>query len=212
MLGQFLSLLLLSLLAWPASAISLGQVDDFSSLQFWQRGVLATPGAGGASDPFLQLDSDGVSQGGNLVTFNQAQWSGDYLAAGVTRITLLVNNLGSTALDVRLAFGDSNAPRISGTWYSTIQGVTLAPGSGWTAVSFDIGASDLVLTNGSASYAQVMSSVFTLRILHSSSPSSLGQSVIGTLGIDTITAVPEPSLAALLAAAGLFAMGKPRRR
>ena len=212
MLTRFALSLLLSLAALPAGAITLGQTDDFSSLQFWQRGVLAAPGAGGASDPFLQLDSDGVSQGGNLVSFNQAQWSGDYLAAGVTRITLLLSNLGGSALDVRLAFGDSNAPRLSGSWYSTLQAVTLAPGSGWTAVSFDIGAGDLVLTNGSAGYAQVMSNVFTLRILHSSSPSSLGQSVIGTLGIDTISAVPEPSLAAMLGAAALFAIGKLRRR
>jgi hypothetical protein len=123
-------------------------------------------------------------------------------------VTLQLSNLGSTALDVRLAFGDNSAPRLGGNWYATTQAVHLAPGSGWVAVTFSIGASDLVQTNGSASYAQVMSSVFTLRVLHASSPTSLGESVIGSLGIDALTAVPEPGAGLLLLAAAALLPGK----
>jgi hypothetical protein len=180
--------LLLAALALPASAILVGQADDFSALQGWQRGVLAVPGPGGLADSFLQVDADGVSANGGLVTFNQAQWSGDYLASGVKSVSMQLANLGATPLDVRLAFGDNSAPRLGGTWYATTQAVTLTPGSGWRLAVFDVGASDLVLVRGSASYAQVMSSVFTLRILHASTPQAQGESLIGSLGIDDVTA------------------------
>ncbi len=180
--------LLIAVAALPAHAILVGQLDDLSALQFWQRGAIAVPGPGGPSDAFLKVDADGVSASGALVTFNQAQWSGDYVATGVKSLSMKLANLGASPLDVRLAFGDANAPRIAGSWYATTDAITLAPGSGWRYVAFDVGPSDLVLVKGSASYAQVMSSVVTLRILHASAPSAQGDSVIGSLGIDDVEA------------------------
>jgi hypothetical protein len=52
-----------------------------------------------------------------------------------------------------------------------------------------------------------------LRILSSAAPDNRGEELVGTLGLDDITAVPEPSPGVLLGLglAGL-AVARPRRR
>src|SRR5262245_47173904 len=87
------------LLGSEASAVTSGQQDDFSaSTDNWQRGSAALGGPGGASDGFLLFSSDGTTQNGRLVTFNQSQWSGNYLGAGVDAVGIYMRNLGQTDL------------------------------------------------------------------------------------------------------------------
>lgn len=122
-----------------ANALSLGQVDDFEdgTTQGWAVGPphpappanVASGGPAGAGDNYMQLTAiGGASAGSRLAAFNISQWSGDYLAAGITGFSIDLNNLGSTDLSLRLGISDggSNAA-ISGA-------VTLLAGSGWTNV------------------------------------------------------------------------------
>src|SRR5688572_6977853 len=104
----------LSLVA-TAGAITLGQIDDFQdgTPQGWQG---ATPqnvggGQGGASDRYLRVVSTGgFGQGSHMATFNTAQWSGDYTAAGVTSVAADFKNEGSTTLVMRaVMFGPSGS-------------------------------------------------------------------------------------------------------
>ena len=161
-------LLLPILLGSAASALTQGQQDDFTSgADGWARGDPALGGPGGASDGYLELASvGGLGQNGRLVTFNRLQWSGDYLAAGVEAIGVFLDNLGATDLEIRLAFGDNDAPLLGETWYATTEGVVLPAGSGWVLVVFPIGSADLQRAQGTATYAELMSNVATLRILH----------------------------------------------
>lgn len=195
------------LIASGARAIVNQELDDFGvgGLENWQRGMIAIGGPANPSDPFLLLTADGSGSLGKLVSFNQAQWSGDYLAAGIQQISVWFDNLGATGLQLRLVFGDTSAPGPSGTsgsWYATAA-EPLPAGSGWKQVDFDIGPSDLVLVQGSASYTNVMQGVVTLRIMHSPTGDPNGQDVVATLGVDRIVAVPEPGSTAL----GVAALG-----
>jgi len=94
-------------------------------------GTLAAPGWDGPGDQYLLLSADGGSQNGSLVTFNQAQWAGDYLAENVVAIAIDVNNFSAETLHRRLALGDGIAPRLGGTWYASDLPIDLPPGSGW---------------------------------------------------------------------------------
>jgi hypothetical protein len=126
------------------------------------------------------------------VTFNQAQWAGNYAAGSIGAILLFARNLGATDLQVRLALGDASAPAIGGTWFATNVSVFLPAGSAWVPVIFHLGSGDLTRVAGTGTYADVMQSVVTLRILHSQAPSAFGDNVVATLGVDRIVALPEP--------------------
>jgi len=204
----------------PAAAISLGQSDDFEiDAAGWEPGGIlpvASGGPGGPGDGYIEYAADGSGGLGKLVVFNEsAEWTGDYLSAGVTAISLMANNLSSVAqtFSLRVAIGSSvlsSFPASSGTWYASTVGVTLAPGSGWVPIVFGLDPASMTLVTGSASLDTVLSAVDQLRILSSLSPANRGDELIGTVGLDDITAVPEPSVGALLGL-GLAGLGVARR-
>ena len=199
------------LLGSGASAVTSGQQDDFSaSTDSWQRGSAALGGPGGASDGFLLFSSDGTTMNGRLVTFNQSQWSGNYLGAGVDAVAIFMRNLGQTDLQMRVALGTSAAPAVGGTWFASTQAVSLPAGGFWQLFVFPLGSADLTRVQGTASYDTVMSGVATLRILDSAAPSAFGDNIVASLGIDRIVAVPEPGTG-LLVSAGLLSLARRRR-
>ena len=118
-----------------------------------------------------------VCEHGKLVVFNSSQWAGNYLSAGVNAISMSANNFGSSNLALRLAFGNDTDPDSGGTWFSSSSAINLPSGSGWTNISFPIGANDLTRVQGSASYTTLMGAVDTLRLLHSTTPNSRGQQI-----------------------------------
>jgi hypothetical protein len=192
------------------AAIIAGQLDNFEdgTLQSWQNGAPANPnpatnitsgGPTGVNDNFLRLTSNGGSAGGKLVVFNTDQWAGNYVAAGVNSIQMQVNNLGNTALDLRLVLNDTTHAQSLGT----LAHVNVPAGSGWNTVSFSLAPANL--TGGD--YATVMQSVTDLSLAHSPVPITIRSSspnLVAQLGVDNMTAVPEPG-AVWLAAAGLVA-------
>ncbi|MEN0109209.1 MAG: PEP-CTERM sorting domain-containing protein [Planctomycetota bacterium] len=204
----------------PAAAVSVGQIDDFQggTTEAWRIGVggalpanVAGGGPAGAADSYLRFDSNGGRVAGRHVFFNSDQWSGDYSAAGVTAIRFDAINLSaSETLFVRVAIGDAERGQ-SGTWFASTNPVTLTPGSGWQTVRLPIAEPDMTLDRGGAPFADVVSSVVSLRILSAETVSRRGDQIVASIGVDNITAVPEPSATATLAAAaGVFAARRRR--
>lgn len=205
LLGTLVLSVLSTNMAW---AISLGQMDDFEdgSRQDWMVGRpgtqpsnIATGGPAGVDDNFLQYNSTGTGgPNSRLIIYNEAQWSGDYLAAGVSEITMDVFNLSTfQPLNLRLALGnDFNAN--SGSWFVSTDSIDIAPGVGWTSVTFSLAASDLTSVQGVGNYQDVLSSVVVLRILSNSVPETKGETINAMLSVDNITATPEPATVVLI--------------
>src|SRR5580704_1363575 len=95
-------ILMFTLLPTPVSGITLGQIDTFqdASTDGWTDGsagdnlaIVTTGGPAGFNDYFLQVSSGG-SFPSRLITFNDSQWLGNYVAAGVTRVEMDLKNFG----------------------------------------------------------------------------------------------------------------------
>ena len=179
-----------------ASAATLGMIDTFEGLSTagWSSGganptppsAVATGGPAGVGDGYLRLQSSGVSgPGGKLVAFSGAQWAGNYLALGISGIRMDVNNLGATDLSLRLALTDSG---FGGAL--SLTPVLVAAGSGWHAVVFSLMPAALIGTP-----ASTLTDVMQFRLFHATEASLPGNNVAAQLGIDNVTAVPEPASA-----------------
>jgi hypothetical protein len=125
-----------------------------------------------------------------MVMFNSVQWTGNYNAAGVGRLTADMSNFGSTALHMRIAIrggpGSSN--------YASVAAVDLPADGAWHPVAFDLTPSAMTNINGGDPLANVLTSVAELRILSAATPSSNGDSVEGTLGMDNLRAIDVAAL------------------
>ena len=210
-----LALLAAVLCAGPAFAIQLGQVDDFEGgAAGWGVGAshplppedVPDGGPMGAGDAWLQLSTTGFTgPGGRLAVFNRAQWAGDYTSAGVTSLGLFVNGISGSSVALRLSL------RRGGDVVASATPTVIAPQSGWQWVELSLDPADLAAVSFGADPATVLASVDELRLLHAQALPSVGGSTgsaIGeflqpatVFGLDEITALPEPGVACLQAAA-----------
>ena len=192
------ALLLAALLLVPssASAIAPGQHDDFQSgtVLNWIEGALSpnpptnVPNAGplGPGDNCLQNISSGedFTSGGRMNMFNQSQWAGNYVAAGVSAIQMNVVNRGATPLTIRVALEGAD-----GTRYSATTGVPLPADGVWRSAFFILDAAHMSLVGGPSSFNTVLANVVTFRInSRAGSPGWQGDVIAGTLGVDNIQA------------------------
>lgn len=192
--------------------VSLGQVDTFDTdTMFWQGANptwTAGGGPGGAADAFLHLHSTG--QGGpqsKMAAYNQSQWSGDFITAGIASIGVDLNNLGDSALVMRIVFFDTNRS----TQWESLSSASLSAHSGWQHFSFSLDSSNFVQTEGSTSFASTLSAANQMMFRHNPNPSNGGVTILADLGVDNISANPVPEPASLL----VFSLGIPmlmRRR
>ena len=193
-----------------ARALILGQTDDFQdgTAQNWGTGAgpasnITDGGPGGSGDHYLQYTSSGGGgTDSRMVVFNSSQWQGDYNSAGITGISVDLDNLGTQALSIRLAFFVSRT-----TGFVTTTPVALSASANWQHTTFALTPANFTTIGSPGAFSTLLSN-FTgqLRILSSSSPSLLGDSVSATIGIDNVQAIPEPNTY-LMVVVGLLLLG-----
>lgn len=212
----FALLAVLALGATPARAtIVFGQIDDFEdgTTQFWTGGLgpanIPSGGPAGAGDHYLQLVATGGSgPGSRLGAYNDNQWNGDYLAANVSSIEADLRNFGSTGdLSLRLLFFGSG-----GNFTSTVP--LIIPNDGdWHHVIFGITPADLTAVDGGFDVNATLSGTNRLLIRHQVGPpagSFAGTVIDGEMGMDNVTALPEPTTLGLFLG-GLLLTARRRR-
>ncbi len=147
-LSQFVAACLVAVLPSVAAAgPTLGFFEDFvggSTGGFGGNAILSNPGTGGvggAQDGFLMIEDNPINN--HLGAKNEgADYAGDYLAAGITRVLFWLNDVGADQeLEIHLCIGDA-----SNLWQS--QGFA-PPENAWAL--FEVELSD------STSFTQVRS-------------------------------------------------------
>lgn len=231
----------LILAAGSAQAIMIGQVQNFDG-QTNPGWVTSFFGAMNPNPPSVvsssNLSGDAMQlvatgdpmiprsqPGGKLTAFEVGGlWSGDYLGAGVSGITMdLYNSPESSALSVRvlmMSFNDDFSV-LQGAFYSS-DAIGIEPGQTLDAALFSLQQGALTdLLGGASDYATVFSDVDSVRIFHNpdggtliGGPFGAGEAapfVSATLEVDNITAIPEPTTAVLLSLGLLGLVSRPIR-
>jgi hypothetical protein len=146
------------------------------------------------------LGTSSPNFGSRLSVFNEAQWTGNYLAAGVNAITMSVKNLGTTDLSLRLVLAHFPVAGFAADIMamSTVP-VFLPAGSGWTPVVFPLGPGWLTAIAGTVQAA--LTTPGELRIVHNQNVTWPPARVEASLGVDNIKAerrTPLPYVQLLL--------------
>lgn len=195
--------------ALNAQAVPVGHVDDFQdgSTMNWTDGGSPNPpfsaadsGPSGTGDFAIEeVSSGGPVAGGRMVIFNRVQWTGDYIAEGVTAIQIDMFSLALTDLPMRLAVENSLLKRQGSV------NAQILPGDGqYHTLTFNINPIDFG-SIGTSTFEEVLSDVVTLRILSAQTgPAWMGDAINSAILLDNIRAVPEPSSLGLLASGGLL--------
>jgi hypothetical protein len=213
-----LLLVVATLLASPSAAlgITLGQVDTFENgaVAGWAvvNPTLQINGPAGSADHYVQVSSGASGQQSNLQMFNQSQWLGNYLAAGVTGVEMDLKNLNFTGADsIRIAIREGTASSITSGYSSTIA-FNLPVDGQWHHAIFSLAAGSLTGINSPQPLASDLANVVNFGILSSVSPSTMGDPItLGSLGVDNIHALPEPSSISILLS-GIVGIALLRRR
>jgi hypothetical protein len=195
---------LVSCCGWGAAparaAVTFGQIDTFQdgTAMDWDEGIVSpnrptnvpTGGPAGAGDAYLRNVSTGGlgGSGSHQVMFNRSQWTGDYAAAGVTRVEGDLANFGTTPLVIRVAVKGPG-----GSWYGSNDGFSLPADGAWRHAGFDLAASTTTALTGVESLPDVLAGVTELRILSAKfGPAFAGDVVASTLGVDNVRALRLP--------------------
>jgi hypothetical protein len=187
------------------AAITLGQVDTFeNSTQGWLGYALTDyvpdGGPAGTADGYLKITATGGSgRSGDLGAYAPTRWSGDYVRAGVDAISMDLLNLGDIDLEMRLLFAQNNGSATS------TEAFVLPPDGRWHHAVFGLGNIDLTVFNGDLN--SILQDAVAFQIRHQPGDPSLDGTtkVASSVGIDNVTALPEPVTAFLFAAGGLLA-------
>jgi len=185
------------------SQVVANQVDDFEdgTTQNWIIGNpdgatfppinVATGGPAGTDDNFFEYTSTGEGAAGSkMVIFNSnEQWSSNFTSENIVAVKFDVSVLTNN-LNLRVAFQGPG-----GTQICTTNAVAVTAGSGWATVAIPITESDftIVQVGGGTSIADVLTSVFSMRILSSNTPTwAAPDNIAATLRLDNI--IPSTTL------------------
>jgi hypothetical protein len=199
-----------------SATVTLGWIDTFQygTLQNWDAGLGGTeppfppeiiPGGGpaGVGDAFMQITAiDGaLGPGSRLSVANRnAQWSGNYLAAGVNAVSMSLKNTGPNNLLVRVVIGDVAVGSLPPQNIAvSTRPLYLPVGSGWVSAVFPIAPAFLTAARGKVQPA--LTNAGELRVIHNDVAGYPPPPIIGRLAVDNIKAVrrdPFPYLPMLL--------------
>ncbi len=129
--------------------ITLGQIDTFEdgTQQGWGNTntfLLTNPsnGPGGSNDHYLSTMTLTASGGDRLDVFNQSQWLGNYLAAGVTGVEMDLKNNNlfdlTNPLSIRIAIRGVRSRESYG--YSSTTAYSLSHDGQWHHAIFSLSA------------------------------------------------------------------------
>jgi hypothetical protein len=191
----FTTLVLLPVIGF--TQVVLNQVDDFEDYtpRNWTKSSSTLPnqnitsgGPLGLNDNFLRVQSPASGQ---LVTFNKAQWMGDYyknnISSRIKFISMDVRNSGTNIIFLRLAFTNDNWTGTDPIFCST-NAIAVIPGEGWKTINFPIIENAMTNVSTTQSYLSVFEDVTEVRILHNDSPAWDSDPIEATLDIDNIMA------------------------
>ncbi|MBI3837060.1 MAG: hypothetical protein HY288_03895 [Planctomycetia bacterium] len=185
----------------PSTTPLIGQVDDFQdgTTQNWTNGPVANPvnvlgGPGGASDRFLQVSSGTFGGGPRLVVFNDTQWIGNYVAAGMTAIEMDLKNFTASAEAIRIALRTSSGGSTT-PGYSSTTAFALPPDNAWHHAVFSLDSGSLTGINSPPPLSTFLTAVGDCRILQAAAgPALIGDFGNFQVGVDNITADGQPQL------------------
>lgn len=198
--------LLLSFLILPFfgfTQVVLNQIDDFEDFttRNWTKSSsilpnqnISTGGPLALNDNFLRVQSPASGQ---FVTFNRAQWRGDYYKNNTSNqirfISMDVRNSGTNIIFLRLAFTNENWTGTDPVFCS-IDAIAVLPGEDWKTINFPITENAMINVSTGQGYLSVFDTVTELRILHNDAPSWTSDPIEATLDIDNIMARSSPLL------------------
>lgn len=200
--------LLLVVLCFPSlffSQVVLNQIDDFEDYtnRNWTKNNsipntnVYDDGPLGVGDNFLRVTSSGSGTGLNLLTLNNAQWTGNYYQSNggnkITYISMDVRNSGTNVIFLRMSFKYTVSSTTIEIW-STTNAVAVLPGEGWKKINFQIDAANVVRVSGLNPYSSTFNNVQETRILHNDAPSWDSDPIVAVLDIDNIMARNTPAL------------------
>ncbi len=201
----WLSIVLLLEIPRVAHGVSLTQTPDTftGSTDSWTDGhagnnvlVVATGGPNGANDGFLQVSSGSFGVEPRMITFNQStNWTGNYTTAGVGSISMELKNFGTAAVPIRIAILDQVPSAGGGPGWSSTTAFSLPADGNWHLAQFVLNAANMTAVGTPDPLAAVLSNVVELRLLSSTAPAILGDSISSRIGVDDITALPTPPVA-----------------
>src|SRR5437870_4753331 len=135
-----LSAAIICLLPAAAFGITAGQVDNFQdgTTDNWGDPAgnslnIATGGPAGAGDRYMQVSSGTFGGGPRLITFNQSQWIGNYVSAGVSGVSMDLKNFGPSTIPIRIAIREGTGGSFTPGYSSTVAFSLPADGQWHTA-------------------------------------------------------------------------------
>lgn len=217
-----LTLVVSTCLCVPAWGQTAGFVDDFSLpgtngwTSFNANTNPGTGGVGGAGDGYLNIEQANFPF--NFGSHNDgSNYAGNWTAAGINQVSFFLNDV-NTDEDFSFHFlvtgYESNPDGGESSWlYNT---GFQPPNGAWQQYVVDL-TSDANWTRirGNASLAEVLADVADAHFRHDVAPFILSpDQIVGDIGIDNITLVPEPGTMTLLGSLGLLAVRRhvPHRR
>jgi hypothetical protein len=205
-----MSLLAIFAIVVPAEAVVVGQVDTFAvGSQDWSTAAflsIANGGPNGASDQYLRVASNGQHfSSGLLRSENYSQWSGQYATAGINAIRVDLLNPNSSPLEIRLILNAGNYGR-----FTSLTSFSLPADGVWHRAAFGISLADLAPLIPFTDFTISLEHVIGIGIQHQpGAPADFGPLTAGVLGVDNVTALPEPvSLIMFACAAILLSSGR----
>ncbi|MCB9837733.1 MAG: hypothetical protein H6813_00190 [Phycisphaeraceae bacterium] len=200
-------------LAGAAHAATPGFVETFQSgLNGWGSNpslvtLVTSGGADGAADAYAAVSDTGFSE---LLIRRSAtdgpEFSGNFLAAGITGIAFDVNELGiDDGLSIRVGFGT-----LGNFWVSN---TSIDPQADtWETFSVQLIESNFTEVFGAGgTWNAAMSNVQRFQIRHDADPIGImPDPSTGDFGVDNIRLIPTPGAGGLLALAGAAALRRRR--